>query len=610
MERLDLQDGYVPIEMAIHSARYMPLQRAVPGRHVLDIACGEGLGASLMARWGAASVTGVDLSELAVTKAAEFARQAGVQGTTFIAADACEWLEATDRRFDVISSVETIEHLPDPERFLALCRDRLADDGLLLVSCPNDPFYYGIGQSLNPFHVSSFSFDDFRAMAEGILGPGRWMLGSPLFGFLTASMDGLTTEARDYAHAMADGSDGDVSLMPLHSNQRGGLGTQNAIYYVGLWGGPGRSDQTDIDDTTRPQAVVIPMASDQRMGGLRVVSADVAEGRERRMTIFHRTGAAGPQPGALDRLTRQLTGRYQIAGEPVRAITGKAGASDSDAAALFRGGPNTHFDDETLLAEVLDGIVASRADDVRRERLARTILTVRLRSDQDFNDPDRRRRLMLCDGVMLDDPAQIDALRDVTGLPVTPTPWMAASAHPTDEAADSPAADTDAPIRLLLLTGAGDAHADDLAAAVAAARKTGKFVHDPVIGTAIDAQASATALIASRDDHAALRGIEAALARGAAVILPRQHPMAGLIGADWRVDQMDGATIKQVLKTLHAARDGTDKSCPIWPGAANIEAMAQMDSVSHAARWTRFLATAQERNRTVGRCLRAAWLAG
>ena len=120
MERLDLQGGYLPLEMAIHSARYMPLRRAVKDRQVLDIACGEGLGASLMARWGAASVTGVDLSELAVAKAASFARQNGAANTSFVAADACDWLEATDRRFDVISSVETIEHLPDPERFLRL----------------------------------------------------------------------------------------------------------------------------------------------------------------------------------------------------------------------------------------------------------------------------------------------------------------------------------------------------------------------------------------------------------------------------------------------------------------------------------------------------------
>lgn len=613
MERLDLQNGYLPIEMAIHSARYMPLLRAVVGRQVLDIACGEGLGAALMARWGAASVTGVDLSELAVAKAAEFARQSDAPNTSFIAADACDWLEATDRRFDVISSVETIEHLPDPERFLRLCRARLADDGLLLVSCPNDPYYYGVGQSLNPYHVTSYSFETFRDMAEGILGPGQWMLGAPLYGFLTASKDRLITDADAYAGAMADASDGDVSLLPLRDDQPAALAPDDAIYFVGIWGGPRDAAQRDLMQTERPQAVVIPMASDQRMPGLRRVPVDVAHGHERSLWLYHAVETSGPQPGAVDRLTAQLAGRYRVkptpvGAQPAKPAAGRAARKSRDAASLFRGCNNAHFDDEALLAECFAGISASAPDDPRRDQLAKTVLTVRLRGGQDLADPDRRRRLMMCDGVMVDDPAMIASLRDLTGLSAMLSPWMSAGPGPEDAAGQEPpprAPAADAPIRLLMLSDA------KLPTGKAAAGVTIRHLSgdDASLARMTTADAGTTALIATRDDHAAQAIIERAMARGAAVILPRQHPMAGLIEADWRIDDLNAGTLAQVIDRLQAARRGGDAGGN-WPGAANIATMADLGSVGHAARWTRFLALAQERNRALGRYLRAAWLAG
>ena len=52
-----------------HVYRYAFASRFVAGKRVLDIACGEGYGAAALQKAGAASVVGVDASDLACSHA-------------------------------------------------------------------------------------------------------------------------------------------------------------------------------------------------------------------------------------------------------------------------------------------------------------------------------------------------------------------------------------------------------------------------------------------------------------------------------------------------------------------------------------------------------------
>jgi SAM-dependent methyltransferase len=136
-----------------HIARYRFAKDFVRGKRVLDIACGEGYGASSLAKAGAASVVGVDIAadvcEHARRKYAIDARVGDAQA-----------IPLPNRSVDVIVSFETIEHVNAPAEFLQECVRVLAPAGTLIISTPNRPVYSGEA-SQNPFHRIEFDEDEF-----------------------------------------------------------------------------------------------------------------------------------------------------------------------------------------------------------------------------------------------------------------------------------------------------------------------------------------------------------------------------------------------------------------------------------------------------------------
>lgn len=102
------------------------------GKRALDVGCGAGLLAEPLARLGA-EVTGLDAApeSIAVAKA-----HAEGQGLT-IAYRAGELSQLEGQRFDLVTSMEVIEHVADPAAFVAGLAALLAPGGLLVVSTPN-----------------------------------------------------------------------------------------------------------------------------------------------------------------------------------------------------------------------------------------------------------------------------------------------------------------------------------------------------------------------------------------------------------------------------------------------------------------------------------------
>lgn len=102
------------------------------GRSALDMGCGAGLLAEPLARLGA-RVTGVDAAPENVGAARAHAAAGGLD-IEYIAGD----IDAVaGRRFDLVTSMEVIEHVSDPAGFVAGLAGLLADDGLLILSTPN-----------------------------------------------------------------------------------------------------------------------------------------------------------------------------------------------------------------------------------------------------------------------------------------------------------------------------------------------------------------------------------------------------------------------------------------------------------------------------------------
>jgi SAM-dependent methyltransferase len=144
-----------------HWHRYAFALRWARGRRVLDVACGEGYGAALLAR-GGATVTAVDCS--AETLAHARARYGGILGLAFEHGDVTDLSNLPDAGFDLIVSFETLEHVEAQDAMLAGFRRLLAPGGLLLVSTPDRRVYSDLTGYRNEFHVRELYRDEFEAL--------------------------------------------------------------------------------------------------------------------------------------------------------------------------------------------------------------------------------------------------------------------------------------------------------------------------------------------------------------------------------------------------------------------------------------------------------------
>ncbi|WP_422055524.1 bifunctional 2-polyprenyl-6-hydroxyphenol methylase/3-demethylubiquinol 3-O-methyltransferase UbiG [Sphingomonas sp.] len=103
------------------------------GRTALDVGCGAGLLCEPLARMGA-HVTGVDAAPENIGAARAHAEAAGL--TIDYRAGEFE-SEVAGRQFDLVTSMEVIEHVADPEAFVRGLVAALAPGGLMILSTPN-----------------------------------------------------------------------------------------------------------------------------------------------------------------------------------------------------------------------------------------------------------------------------------------------------------------------------------------------------------------------------------------------------------------------------------------------------------------------------------------
>ena len=142
-----------------HWHRYVMTARLVRGLRVLDAACGEGYGSSLLAA-SAASVVGVDVSCDAIAHASE---RYGATNVRFLAASVTN-LPLADASVDAVVSFETIEHLAEQREMLAEFRRVLSPSGILVISSPNRPVYNEDADAANHYHVRELDRDELAQL--------------------------------------------------------------------------------------------------------------------------------------------------------------------------------------------------------------------------------------------------------------------------------------------------------------------------------------------------------------------------------------------------------------------------------------------------------------
>jgi 2-polyprenyl-6-hydroxyphenyl methylase/3-demethylubiquinone-9 3-methyltransferase len=105
--------------------------RPLKGRRAADVGCGAGLLAEPLARLGA-EVTGVDPAPENIEAARAHALGQGLAIDYRVGS-----VEALAGPYELITSLEVVEHVADSRAFAQGLADALAEDGLLILSTPN-----------------------------------------------------------------------------------------------------------------------------------------------------------------------------------------------------------------------------------------------------------------------------------------------------------------------------------------------------------------------------------------------------------------------------------------------------------------------------------------
>ncbi len=242
IERLQFdnpQINYHPLETSIHVARYQIAKPFTRGKRVLDIACGEGYGSWLLKAWGAAHVVGVDIAESAILSAK---KNFSAEGIEFILGSA-ESL-SLNLKFDLIISLETIEHVADQNSFLTELKRLLSPHGIIILSCPNDrgaafSTYY---PTCNPYHLREYTFQKFAEECEAILGKASaWLLGTNVFGygnFLYHPEENRIAWNKSSLSASDATTLANSNMDVCHNYENYLPNAEDSIYYAGIWGIP------------------------------------------------------------------------------------------------------------------------------------------------------------------------------------------------------------------------------------------------------------------------------------------------------------------------------------------------------------------------------------
>jgi len=140
-------------------ARYGFAARQVSGKRVLDCACGAGYGSALLLRSGAASVTGVDVSDAALAHA-----RLHFAGPDYLKSDG-RTLPLAEGAVDLAISLETLEHVSDAPRFLDELARVLVPGGRLVLSTPLSRGPARLKPE-NPYHLREYDEDELAALVS------------------------------------------------------------------------------------------------------------------------------------------------------------------------------------------------------------------------------------------------------------------------------------------------------------------------------------------------------------------------------------------------------------------------------------------------------------
>lgn len=196
---------YAPSEMEVeleHVHRYVVAAEFCNDRKVLDAASGSGYGSAILGQT-AQQVVGLEIDAESVRHATE---TYGSDHVTFRAGNVMD-TGLPDEAFDVIVSVETLEHVDNHQMMLREFSRVLKPDGILIISTPDKPVYNRHLTEPNPFHVSELARDEFFRLLRSFFPTVEFYGQRAVFGSL------LAKASDDWRALMSFRRDGDTGLV-------------------------------------------------------------------------------------------------------------------------------------------------------------------------------------------------------------------------------------------------------------------------------------------------------------------------------------------------------------------------------------------------------------
>lgn len=164
LERI-VPDGLDPADITgqatleLHLERYRWAADHIPIGRTLDLACGVGYGAVLLAaRDPLLRVVAADISAVALDEARRTYPHPRVH---YVQGAGAGWCRAES--FDAIVSLETVEHVEDPRTLLTDFARLLTPDGVLVTSVPVTP-----SVDANPHHRTDFTRRTILALGRAV----------------------------------------------------------------------------------------------------------------------------------------------------------------------------------------------------------------------------------------------------------------------------------------------------------------------------------------------------------------------------------------------------------------------------------------------------------
>ena len=142
-----------------HKSVYDLCGKFALGKRVLDLGCGDGYGSFLLAQ-RAKEVVGIDIDRLTIENAK---KKYKFKNLSFYTQDISS-LSAV-KLFDLVVSLQVIEHIDDDHGFLSQIKKVLKKNGTLILTTPNRKLRLNDGQKpWNPFHVREYDQKQFERL--------------------------------------------------------------------------------------------------------------------------------------------------------------------------------------------------------------------------------------------------------------------------------------------------------------------------------------------------------------------------------------------------------------------------------------------------------------